>query len=62
MAVYKCPECGFLYDEKKGNPHEGMSPGTLWSSIPQDYACPSCSVRERDDFEVVADLDQVKES
>lgn len=53
MRTYQCPECGFRYDESLGNAHEGLKPGTPWLSLPQDYACPSCSVRTRDDFEVV---------
>ncbi|MBE2263566.1 MAG: rubredoxin [Burkholderiaceae bacterium] len=53
MTTYQCPECGFKYDESRGNAHEGLKPGTPWLSLPQDYACPSCSVRTRDDFEVV---------
>ncbi|MET3108014.1 rubredoxin [Oxalobacteraceae bacterium GrIS 2.11] len=54
MSVYQCPECHFVYDEELGNPHEGLKPGTLWKSLPEDYACPGCAVRLRDDFELQA--------
>jgi len=53
MSVYQCPECGFIYDERTGNQHEGLKPGTPWHTLPQDYACPGCSVRLRDDFELL---------
>ena len=45
-----CPGCGYVYDERKGDPHEGFPPGTPWSAIPDDWACPSCAVREKPDF------------
>jgi rubredoxin len=48
---YRCPECAYLYDEALGDRHEGLKPGTRWSSLPEDFACPGCAVRTRDDFE-----------
>ena len=53
MSRYRCPECGYQYDESIGDRHEGLAPGTLWRSLPQDEACPGCSVRLREDFEHV---------
>lgn len=50
MSIYQCPECSFEYDEAIGNKHECLARGTPWLSLPQDYACPSCAVRQRDDF------------
>ena len=50
MAKYQCPGCGYTYDEIQGNPHEGFPPGTLWSQVPEDYACPDCAVRDKEDF------------
>ncbi len=57
MRIYQCPECGYRYDEAVGEKHEGLAPGTLWKSLPEDYACPSCAVRSRDDFEPVDGTD-----
>jgi rubredoxin len=51
MSRYRCPECAYVYDEAKGDRHEGLKPGTPWSQLPEDFACPACAVRERDDFE-----------
>ena len=50
MAKYQCPDCGYLYDEKAGDPHEGFPPGTTWKNIPEDWACPDCAVRDKIDF------------
>lgn len=48
---YQCPGCGYVYDERQGDVHEGFPPGTPWSRIPDDWACPQCAVREKPDFE-----------
>ncbi|MCW3012178.1 MAG: Rubredoxin-type Fe(Cys)4 protein [Solirubrobacterales bacterium] len=54
MSAYRCPECGFTYDEERGNPREGFAPGTPWSAVPEDWPCPDCGVEVKDDFTVVA--------
>ena len=51
MSRYRCPECGYQYDEARGDPYEGLAPGTAWLDLPEDTACPGCAVRTRDDFE-----------
>lgn len=51
MAVYSCPVCDYAYDERIGAPREGFAAGTAWSSIPDDWCCPDCGVREKVDFE-----------
>ncbi|MBA4287309.1 MAG: rubredoxin [Xanthomonadaceae bacterium] len=50
MARYRCPGCGHVYDEQRGNPHEGFPPGTRWAQVPDDWACPDCAVRDKADF------------
>lgn len=47
---YQCPGCGYVYDERQGDPHEGFAPGTPWSQVPDNWACPDCAVREKPDF------------
>jgi rubredoxin len=42
-----------LFDETKGDEHEGYLPGTLFKELPEDFACPDCSVRYRDEFEKI---------
>ena len=51
MSRYQCPECGYVFDEDKGDAHEGYPPGTVFAELPLDFACPDCAVRYRDDFE-----------
>jgi alkane 1-monooxygenase len=45
-----CPGCGYVYDEKLGDPREGFPAGTPWSAIPDAWCCPDCGVREKVDF------------
>ncbi|MBC9883530.1 rubredoxin, partial [Bradyrhizobium sp. INPA01-394B] len=52
-AKYRCPDCGYIYDETAGHPHEGFLPGTPWSAVPQSWCCPDCAVRDKVDFELI---------
>lgn len=51
MSCWRCPECGYQYDEARGDPFEGLPPSTRWANLPEDHVCPGCAVRGRDDFE-----------
>ncbi|MBC9251655.1 rubredoxin [Pseudomonas alcaligenes] len=53
MSQFQCPECGYRYDEERGEPHQGYAPGTPWNELPEDFACPDCAVRVKADFEEV---------
>ncbi|MCJ8168702.1 rubredoxin [Pseudomonas sp. A3.4] len=50
MRGYQCPDCGYVYDEQRGEPHEGYAAGTLWADLPESFTCPDCAVREKADF------------
>lgn len=50
MSKYQCPGCGFIFDEKNGDPHNGYPAGTRWAALADDYNCPDCSVRDKPDF------------
>ncbi|MDX1884843.1 rubredoxin [Mycolicibacterium sp. 120270] len=50
MASAQCLECGYIYDENAGNLREGFPAGTPWSSVPDDWNCPDCGVRDKLDF------------
>ena len=39
-----CDVCGWEYNEAEGYPEGGIAPGTKWEDIPDDFACPLCSV------------------
>lgn len=53
MTTNQCQICGFIYDESKGCPEEGIAPGTRWEDIPDDWCCPHCGVGKAD-FEMLA--------
>ncbi|QLH74363.1 MAG: rubredoxin [Methanomassiliicoccales archaeon] len=42
MEKYVCPICGYIYDPEKGDPDSGISPGTSFEDIPDDWHCPYC--------------------
>ena len=43
MKVWMCANCGWIYDEAKGDPDGGIAPGTRWEDIPDDWVCPECN-------------------
>lgn len=49
---YLCRACGWVYDEAKGDPDSGLPAGTRFEDIPDDWACPLCSVTKAD-FELM---------
>ena len=53
MSAFQCDGCGYVYDEDRGNEHEGFPPGTPWNEVPDDWCCPDCGVREKVDFVAV---------
>jgi rubredoxin len=55
VSAWRCPGCGYVYDEDSGHPREGFPAGTPWSAVPDDWACPDCGVRDKVDFEPVDD-------
>lgn len=40
---YECP-CGYVYDPEAGDPDNGITPGTIWEEIPEDWVCPICGL------------------
>jgi rubredoxin len=41
---YICSICGYVYDEKRGEPHRGIKPGTKFEDLSDDYTCPVCAI------------------
>lgn len=39
---YKCQICGYIYDPEKGDPDNGVSPGTTFADVPASWVCPIC--------------------
>lgn len=52
-TIWECMVCGWIYDEAKGWPDDGIEPGTRWQDVPDDWLCPECGVG-KEDFEMVA--------
>lgn len=52
MSRWECIVCGWVYDEDKGWPEDGIKPGTRWEDVPADWLCPDCGVG-KEDFELV---------
>jgi rubredoxin len=40
---YICSMCDYIYDEKRGEPHRGIKPGTKFEDLPENYVCPVCA-------------------
>jgi rubredoxin len=54
VSAWRCPSCGYVYDEEGGHSREGFAPGTPWAQVPDDWPCPDCGVRDKVDFEPVS--------
>ena len=52
MKQYMCVICGFVYEEEKGWPEDGIEPGTKWEDVPDDWVCPECAATKAD-FEMI---------
>ncbi|MEM5787192.1 MAG: rubredoxin [Syntrophobacteraceae bacterium] len=50
MDRYVCTVCGYVYDPAKGDPDNGVAPGTAFEDLPEDWVCPVCGA-PREDFE-----------
>ncbi len=42
MDKYVCKVCGYVYDPEKGDPDNGVEPGTPFDQVPSDWVCPVC--------------------
>ena len=50
--IYVCDTCGYEYDPAKGDPDNGVAPGTKFEDLPDDWTCPVCGVG-KDEFSPV---------
>jgi len=50
MDRYICKVCGYVYDPEKGDPENGIEPGTKFEDLPDDWVCPVCGAT-KEDFE-----------
>lgn len=42
LNKWKCTVCNYIYDPVKGNPKNGIGPGTMFEDLPDDWVCPVC--------------------
>ena len=42
MAKYECNVCGYIYDPEAGDPENGVTAGTPFEKLPEDWVCPMC--------------------
>src|SRR5690625_3738835 len=54
MSKWECIVCGWMYDEAKADPDNGVPAVTLWEDVPKDWLCPDCGVG-KEDFELIED-------
>lgn len=48
MDKYVCKVCGYVYDPNKGDPENGVEPGTKFEDISDDWVCPVCGASKTD--------------
>jgi len=44
---YRCIVCGYLYNPARGEPKNGIAPGTAFVDLPESYVCPVCGAYAR---------------
>ena len=54
MQKWKCTVCGYIYDPANGDPDTGVSAGTPFEKLPEDWVCPLCGA-PKDMFEKTED-------
>ena len=42
LTPYVCEACGYIYDPARGEPKNGIPPGTAFEDLPATYTCPVC--------------------
>ncbi|WP_319372218.1 rubredoxin [uncultured Ilyobacter sp.] len=50
MKKWVCTICGYVYDPERGDPDNGVKPGTSFGDVPEDWLCPICAAR-KDEFD-----------
>ena len=48
LRRFICRACGYIYDERDGDPDSGVAAGTRFDDIPDDWSCPLCGVTKAD--------------
>jgi rubredoxin len=48
MRRYACTVCAYGYHPLKGDPENGVPPGTAFEDLPDDWRCPWCGAGKAD--------------
>lgn len=62
LKKYVCSICGYVYEETKGDLENGVSPGTKWEDVPEDWLCPLCGASKSDFEEEIVQIPNVQEN
>ena len=52
MKTWQCAFCAHIYDERLGDPDNGIPPGTRLADLPDDWICPDCGAGKADYSEI----------
>ena len=52
MDKWICKVCGYIYDPADGDPVAGVSSGTPFEDLPEDWVCPACGA-PKSEFEKI---------
>jgi len=47
LEKWECTVCGYIYDPKFGDDTRGISPGTPFEQLPEDWTCPICGASKK---------------
>jgi len=47
-TVYQCKKCLTVYDERIGDPENGIDPGTLFQQLPNNFCCSVCDASKEE--------------
>ena len=42
--IKTCTVCGYEYDPARGDPENGVHPGTEWDDVSESWLCPDCQM------------------
>jgi len=48
MRKYVCSVCSYVYDEAAGAPETGITSGTKWEDLPDNWVCPICGATKEE--------------
>lgn len=57
-TTYVCNGCGYEYNPAEGDPENGVSPGTVFEALPDEWICPLCGESKEAFVEVEKDKEE----